>query len=345
MVRTALFLGLSLLLLAGLGAHAVWSWWRQPVHGEPGKIITIAQGSSLSAVSRELAGAQLLTWPRLWTLVARLKGQDARIKRGEYNFDGGISPEGLLRALVDGRVISYSVTLPEGITLSEALDILQSEDALDSVLEGHSDPRLLVLAEPYPSVEGLFFPDTYQYVRGDTDLDILELAGVRMRRELNRAWDERDLGLPYKDVYELLIMASIVEKETGVPEERGQIAGVFVRRLLKGMRLQTDPTVIYGLGESFDGNLRRRHLEDATNAFNTYRHSGLPPTPIALPGAAAIQAAVHPAEGSALYFVARGDGSHVFSDTLEQHTAAVRQYQLQRRRDYRSAPLPVERQP
>jgi UPF0755 protein len=345
MVRTALYLGLCLLLLTGVGAHAIWSWWRQPVHGEPGKVITVAQGSSLSAISRELARVELLTWPRLWTLVARLKGQDARIKQGEYNFDAGVSPEGLLKALVEGRVINYSVTLPEGITLSEALDILQSQEPLEPTLEGSDDPRLLALAEPYPAVEGLFFPDTYQYVRGDTDLDILELAGSRMRQELNRAWNERDVGLPYKDVYELLIMASIVEKETGVPEERSQIAGVFVRRLLKGMRLQTDPTVIYGLGISFDGNLRRRHLEDAANEFNTYRHGGLPPTPIALPGAAAIQAAVHPADGSALYFVARGDGSHAFSDTLEQHTAAVRQYQLQRRQDYRSAPLAVEQQP
>ena len=210
MVRIALFVGLCLLLFAGVGAHAIWSWWQQPVTGEPGKTVTVPQGNSLSSVSRELARAELLTWPRLWTLMARLKGLDARIKQGEYNFDGGISPAGLLQALVDGRVITYSVTLPEGITLSEAIEILQGEPALDSIVEGKDDPRVLELAEPYPSAEGLFFPDTYRYVRGDTDLDILELAGSRMRTELDRAWEGRDIGLPYRDIYELLVMASIV---------------------------------------------------------------------------------------------------------------------------------------
>jgi UPF0755 protein len=246
--------------------------------------------------------------------------------------------------LVAGRVVQYSVTLPEGITLAEALAVMQSSEALDARLDGTRDPRLLALIEPWTEPEGLFFPDTYVFTRGQTDLEILRLAHQRMRALLDMAWNERDSELPYQEPYEVLVMASIIEKETGVPEERERIAGVFVRRLQRGMRLQTDPTVIYGLGEDYAGNLRRSHLRDMTNLFNTYRHAGLPPTPIALPGEAAILAAVHPAPGQELYFVARGDGSHAFSRTIEEHTRAVQQYQLQRREDYRSSPPPQSAQ-
>ena len=345
MVKKLLLLCLCLIVLAGVGAQVVADWWSSPVDdaagtGSAGQVIYVSEGSSLASVSRELAAAGLLTWPRLWTLVARVKGLDGSIKRGEYRFDVGNSPAGLLLALVEGKVIRYSVTLPEGITLAQALGTLQAEEALASVLDGDRDPRLLALAQSRESAEGLFFPDTYSYTRGETDLAILTQARQRMELELESAWASRDPGLPYASSYELLVMASIVEKETGVPQERGEIAGVFVRRLEANMRLQTDPTVIYGLGSDFDGNLRRRHLEDSGNRFNTYRHKGLPPTPIALPGAAAIRAAVEPSPGSNLYFVARGDGSHEFSETLEQHTAAVRRYQLKRRSDYRSSPPP-----
>ena len=200
------------------------------------------------------------------------------------------------------------------------------------------DPRLLALVAPHSTAEGWFFPDTYSYVRNDCDIDILRQAHLRMQGMLAAAWQTRDEKLPYQDAYQVLTMASIVEKETGLAAEREQIAGVFVRRLQKRMRLQTDPTVIYGLGPEYQGNLQRKHLRDSSNLYNTYRHHGLPPGPIALAGEAALRAATQPAPGSALYFVARGDGSHVFSDTLEQHEKAVRNYQLNRRKDYRSSP-------
>ena len=237
----------------------------------------------------------------------------------------------------------WSISL-KGLAESEALDLIQQMEPVESVLDGSQDPKLLELVKPHTVTEGLFFPDTYVYHRGDTDFDILALAHRRMAAELSAAWEMRDAGLPYSDPYEVLIMASIVEKETGVPGERDRIAGVFVRRLEKRMRLQTDPTVIYGLGERYSGNLRRRHLLDESNPYNTYRHSGLPPSPIALPGRAALHAAVQPAEGSELYFVARGDGSHQFSETIEEHTRAVREFQLRRREDYRSSP-PLENSP
>jgi UPF0755 protein len=189
------------------------------------------------------------------------------------------------------------------------------------------------------SPEGRFFPDTYRYVRGMSDLDLLKQASARLDQVLDEEWSRRAERLPYRKPYDALIMASMVEKETGVAEERGQIAGVFVRRLRSGMRLQTDPTVIFGLGERYNGNLTRAHLLEAT-PYNTYVIDGMPPTPIALAGREAIHAALNPAAGRSLYFVARGDGSHVFSETLEQHNSAVREYQLKRRADYRSSPAP-----
>jgi len=191
------------------------------------------------------------------------------------------------------------------------------------------------------NLEGLFFPDTYQYHRGMSMLDILSQSHQRLLQVLDEEWQQRAEGLPYSSPYAALIMASLVEKETGVPSERRTIAGVFVRRLKNKMRLQTDPTVIYGLGQSFDGNLRSRHLKDEKNLYNTYRHFGLPPTPIATVGREAIYAALHPEAGKSLYFVAKGDGSHYFSETLAEHNKAVRHYQIEKRRkDYVSSPQP-----
>ncbi len=332
-----LILVLVVLMLAGAGSYAAWQWWHTPVM-PPKTVLLVDRGESLANVAVELEQLGALRWPDLWTVAARLQGVDASIKVGEYGLDSARTPGELLAMLVAGDVRQYNVTLPEGIALAEALKILQQDTAIEPVLDGTDDPRLLALVAPYTHPEGLFFPDTYRFTRDQTDLEILAIAHQRLLDVLDSAWQQRAPGLPYDNAYQALVMASIVEKETGVVAERERIAGVFVRRLQRKMRLQTDPTVIYGLGKLYSGNLRRVHLEDESNSYNTYRHKGLPPTPIALPGAAAINAALNPAPGEDLYFVARGDGSHQFSSSLEAHNEAVRRYQLRRRENYRSAP-------
>lgn len=327
------------------GAALAWLWseanrlWREPLNiPDSGYVLPVEPGASLRDVAQQLELDGVTAHPELLVLFGRLEGADARIKLGEYALAPGVTGPELLDQLEEGRVVQYQVTLPEGITLAQALKRLAQADGLASVLASAEDPRLAELVAPYPHPEGLFFPDSYRFIRGDSDLDILTRAHRRMRDVLSAEWSARSGGLPLESPYEALILASIVERETGLTHERKTIAGVFVRRLQKRMRLQTDPTVIYGLGETFDGNLRRVHLNDETNPYNTYRHQGLPPTPIALPGQAAIHAALHPEEGNELYFVARGDGGHAFSATLAEHNRAVRKYQLKRRKDYRSSP-------
>ncbi|MEQ9396868.1 endolytic transglycosylase MltG [Haliea sp.] len=337
--RILLTLALVAMVLTALVAREVVQRWSAPLNlPENGLVMSVQPGDSLRSVARRLHDQGVLPHPELLVAWARYHGLDARIRRGEYRLVPGLSAESLLDLLVSGQVIQYQVTLPEGIVLSRALAILAAEPTLEAVLDGTDDPRLLQLVAPHEAPEGLFLPESYRYERGASDLDILRRAHDALQRALAAEWEQRAPDLPYATPYEALIMASIIERETGVPEEREEIAGVFVRRLELGMRLQTDPTIIYGLGESFDGNLRRRHLRDAGNLFNTYRHGGLPPTPIALPGRAAIHAALQPAAGDALFFVARGDGTHEFNATLEGHERAVRKYQLQRRDDYRSTP-------
>ena len=328
-----------LALLGGFAAKELARRWEAPLDiPDGGYRLTVAAGDSLRIVTNKLHGEGILHTPNLVMLYGRWTGLDQEIKRGEYLLPQRITPEDMLLLLQRGKVIQYQVTLPEGITLARALEILSQQNALEPSLEGPSDPRILELTRPHPIPEGLFFPDSYHYARGATDWQLLQRAHRDMLSVLEQEWQERDQGLPYESAYDALIMASIIERETGLPEEREEIAGVFVRRLQRGMRLQTDPTIIYGLGKDFDGNLRRRHLNDEDNPYNTYRHGGLPPSPIALPGRAAVHAALHPAGGSALYFVARGDGGHVFSATLAEHERAVRKYQLQRRKNYRSTP-------
>jgi len=231
------------------------------------------------------------------------------------------------------------VTLVEGLTFKNFLETLSKQEKIDIALTDKSFAEIknfLKLDIEHP--EGWFYPDTYQYVSGISDADILLQAHKRMQRVLAEEWEKRAKDLPYKTAYEALIMASIIEKETGVAYERPEIAGVFVRRLQKGMRLQTDPTIIYGLGDSYKGNIRRKHLRQPT-PYNTYVINGLPPTPIAMPARAAINAALNPAPGKTLFFVAKGDGSHQFSETLAQHNKAVQKYQIKNRvKEYRSAP-------
>ena len=218
---------------------------------------------------------------------------------------------------------------------------LAKHEKIEQTLDGLSDSEVMAkLGHAGEFPEGRFFPDTYRFVRGMTDAQLLEKAYNRLEKVLAEEWQQRAPDLPYATPYEVLIMASLVEKETGVPQERGQIAGVFVRRMKIGMPLQTDPTVIYGLGERYNGKLTRAHLREPT-PYNTYTIPGLPPTPIAMVGREAIHAALHPVSGSSLYFVAKGDGSHTFSDDLDAHNNAVREFQIKRRADYRSSPAPT----
>ena len=318
------------------------NWWLTDYLESPLKLnrslsIKVPAGTSLTAQARQMEKEELLKWPRVLTLYGRLSGQ-AGIKAGEYLLQPGDTPRDLLAKWVSGDVIQYSLTFPEGLKFSDWLSLVVNIEKLDHVLTPGSHQQILAqLGLEIIHPEGWFFPDTYSYSEGETDRDILLRAHQRMQDVLAEEWNNRSPDLPYDDPYEALIMASIIEKETGVPEERGQIAGVFVRRLQKGMRLQTDPTVIYGLGDAYKGNIRRKHLRQHSD-YNTYLIKGLPPTPIAMPGREAIHAALHPEDGDSLFFVAKGDGSHYFSVTLEEHQEAVREYQLQRRSDYRSQP-------
>lgn len=338
-MRRLILVAITAALLLGVAAYALWTHWQRPIAMPAGGYyLEVAPGDTLSSLSHRLAADGIIRSRLMLNWYGRLTGLDARLQSGEYRLEGSLTTPGVLAHIGRGDVISYTVTLPEGITLDRALVILRDAPGLTSLLSGTEDDRLLALADGRLSAEGLFLPETYRYERGTTDWEILRRAHDDMMVALNRLWSERSSPLPYSEPYDALIMASIVERETGVARERRQVAGVFVRRLQRGMRLQTDPTVIYGLGASFDGNLTRAHLRDPDNPYNSYRHGDLPPTPIALPGIPALYAALNPQEGTALYFVARGDGTHVFSDTLEAHQRAVREYQLQRRSDYRSHP-------
>ena len=276
----------------------------------------------------------LIERPGTWRRHGKREGLATRIQAGEYRLSPGTSPAMLLAQFVAGDVILHSLTLPEGWTFRQAL----GRDPV--ACRGHVRTRGLADAELLArlglrdkSPEGLFFPDTYRFPRGTSDRELMLQAHARMKRELQEAWARRAKDLPIDSAYEALILASLVEKETAAADERPLIAGVFVNRLRKGMRLQTDPSVIYGIGERFDGNLRRRDLVDDT-PFNTYTRAGLPPTPIALPGRDALDAAVRPAKTRALYFVATGlgDGRHFFADTLDEHNANVSRHLANLRR-------------
>lgn len=296
----------------------------QPVH------YTVAPGASLISVANDLQRRGIMEHPSYLVWYARWEGGADHIKAGDYVLQPGLTPARLLKQLSSGEVIQYSLTIPEGWTFRQLMAALHRHDKIKHELRGLNDDAVMaMLGLPGQHPEGLFYPDTYKFSEGTPDIALLKQAYEAMTQRLEREWSQRAPGLPYETPYEALIMASIIEKETAVPEERERIAGVFVRRLQKNMRLQTDPTVIYGLGDDFDGNLRRRDLR-APTPYNTYVIKGLPPTPIALPGGASIHAALHPADGDALYFVARGDGSHQFSATIAEHNAAVRKYQLKR---------------
>ena len=330
---------LTLLLLAAVvgGAAALQRWLDAPLGIEgTSERIDVPRGEPLALTARRLAERGLLTHPSVFTLYARAVGADARIRAGEYDVPAGTTPRGLLALLESGAVVRRSVTVVEGWTFADLRRALERAPGLEQTLAGRDDPDVMeVLGESGLAPEGLFFPDTYLYERGATDLSVLRQARARMQRELDAAWQKRAADLPLEDPYQALILASIVEKETALAAERPRIAGVFTERLRIGMRLQTDPSVIYGLGDAYDGNLRKTDLL-SDGPYNTYTRAGLPPTPIALPGQQALMAAVRPDERDELYFVATGlpDGSHEFSRTLAEHERAVARYlQRYRQRD------------
>ena len=345
MRRIASFFALSFVLAALVLVPLSWVLYQRfldsPIEfDEPHLLFKVPPKSNLHAVSKELGQAGYLDYPRLLVLHARWQKQ-AHIQAGDYQFPSGVTPRQLLAQLNEGDVVQYSITLVEGKRFRELLQTLHDDPRIQSVLIEKSDQEIITALDiDVDALEGWFYPDTYQFVRGTTDRDILLIAFNRTKTVLAEEWSARAEKLPFDSPYEALILASIVEKETAVAQERPAIAGVFVRRLQVGMRLQTDPTVIYGLGDSYDGNLTRAHLA-AVTPYNTYRINGLPPTPIAAASRPAIHAVLHPEDHEALFFVAKGDGTHQFSATLEEHNAAVRHYQIEKRsRSYRSTPAP-----
>ena len=298
---------------------------------EEGMIYTIPAGTSLKQLAFDLHSHGIIDQPRFFVMLGRELDAARSLKTGEYTLLRGMTPRSLLELVTEGQVIQYSLTVIEGQTFREMLARVASHAVIEHTLEGLDDGEIMVrLGHPGEHPEGRFLPDTYNFPRSTTDLAFLQRAYNAMTDQLQQAWEERQEGLPLKSAEEALILASIVEKETGRAEERPVIAGVFVRRLQKGMKLQTDPTVIYGMGSSFDGNIRLRDLRKDT-PYNTYTRSGLPPTPIALPGADAIHAVLHPAAGNSLYFVAMGEGRHYFSSTLKQHNLAVDKFQRKKK--------------
>ncbi|QSP93493.1 endolytic transglycosylase MltG [Marinobacter salinisoli] len=313
----------------------------QPVVLDEPVLFNVPKGAAFVQVARKLESEGLIE-RGLWLRVhGRLNPDQAQIKAGEYEFTSGMTPREMLSAMVAGDTKQWAVQFIEGWTFADMRAALASHERLKKETTDWTDEQIMeAVGAEGEHPEGRFFPDTYLFTSSESDLDLLQRAFDTMSDVLAKEWAAREEGLPYDSAYEALIMASIVERETGVPYERDQVAGVFVRRLQKGMRLQTDPTVIYGMGDKYDGRIRSRDLREYT-PYNTYRINGLPPTPIALPGRGAIHAALNPAEGEALYFVARGDGTHKFSKTLNEHQKAVREYQLNRRKDYRSSP-PVQ---
>ena len=316
-----------------------WFNLQQPLALDPAETsLMVEPGQSLSRVASRLEENNMIRSAFDLRVYARLRGLADQIQAGEYHLTADLTVLDLLDKMVRGDVVVHQVRLPEGWTLDRALALLQSHERIEVKLPDRDYAAISAALSLEGHPEGLFFPDTYQFTAGTSDIEILRRAYARMQLVLAEEWSRRAIGLPFETDYEALIMASIVEKETGLASERSTIAGVFSRRLQSGMRLQADPTVIYGLGASFDGDLRRADLRSPT-PYNTYTTNGLPPTPIALPGRAAIAASLNPAPGDALYFVARGDGSHVFSASLEEHNEAVRHYQIESRSEtYHSAP-------
>ncbi|MCX7290547.1 endolytic transglycosylase MltG [Janthinobacterium sp.] len=316
-------------VIAAIGAGGTFVYWaQQPITTEGDAIpFTISPGSGAHAAGQQIADAGVPIVPILFNLLARIEGKTSKIKAGSYELKPGTTPQRLITQLARGEFAQESLTIIEGWTFKQMRQAMANHPGLKHDTAGLSDKELMAKISPeFVLPEGLFFPDTYLFAKGASEMQIFKQAHTAMIGRLSEAWFKRDPALPYKNPYEALIMASIVEKETGQKSERAMIAGVFVNRLKTGMLLQTDPTVIYGMGDSYQGKIRKRDLE-ADTPYNTYTRGGLPPTPIALAGAQSLTAALAPARTQALYFVARGDGTSQFSANLPDHNRAVNQYQ------------------
>ena len=336
-----------LLVLVSAAAAGWWAWQHYtafadaPLGGlEKGDSIVVERGDSLPVVLAKLREAGVREGEATeWRLLERLLGAASSLHVGEYALDPGTTPRDLLLAMRRGDTIQHRFTIVEGWNIRELRAALAAAEPLEHETGELDDAALMeALGHAGEHPEGRFLPETYLYTRGDSDLDLLRRAYDASAHALAAAWEKRDPDTQLKSPYEMLILASIVEKETGIASERPQIAGLFERRLKIGMRLQTDPTVIYGIGKDYDGNIRRSHLTTDT-PYNTYTRAGLPPTPIAMPGVDALEAVANPADGTALYFVAVGDGSgrHLFADTLAEHQANVRKYLRNYRQNTRDA--------
>lgn len=322
-------IGMAALIVLGLSALGwVLYFANTPVHlPQTPYEFTLKHGSSLRTIARQFSAEGLIPEPWSFILLAKTLGKEGGIKAGNYQLDRELTPFQLVKKITKGDVSQSEIVFIEGWNFSQVRKALDEHPAVRHDTAGLSDKEILnQLGVSEESAEGLFFPDTYYFSNGMSDLSMLKRANQIMVQRLADAWQERSPNLPYSTPYEALIMASIVEKETGQSGERSMIAAVFINRLRIGMRLQTDPTVIYGLGETFDGNLHKRDLT-TDNAYNTYTRAGLPPGPIAMPGWASIHASLHPEETSALYFVSKGNGTHQFSRSLAEHNQAVSRYQ------------------
>jgi UPF0755 protein len=319
---------LLLFLAAGAAAGAAWWWLQQPLPLAKESVeISVAPGTSPRAVAEKWVQAGVQTPPEALWLWFRYSGKAAQMRAGNYSIERGTTPQQLLERMVKGESLMEVVRVIEGWTFKQMREALAAAPHLKPTTKDMSDAQIMAaLGLPNTPAEGRFFPDTYHYSRGATDLSVLRTAQQTLQKRLESVWAERAPDLPLKTIDEALILASIVEKETGLEADRTKVASVFVNRLRIGMPLQTDPTVIYGMGAAFDGNLRKKDLQTDT-PYNTYMRRGLPPTPIALAGANSLKATVQPAQTKALYFVARGDGTSVFSETLTEHNRAVNKYQ------------------
>lgn len=308
--------------------HDMQTQLNSPVKLDVKTDFIIKPGTGLKTIANDLKAMGLMKQSYYLLFEARRQDKEGKIKAGEYEIIPGTTPLQLLDLFVAGKVKQHTLTLIEGWSFAQVMESIRNHPVLEKtpdLTDGES--VMAALLKPEVSPEGQFFPDTYHFPRGTTDLQFLQRAYDKMQQVLAEEWEQRSDNLPYQSPYEALIMASLIEKETGLPEERGDVAGVFVRRLQMGMRLQTDPTVIYAMGDQYDGRLLRKDLI-IDSPYNTYVYAGLPPTPIALSGRESLHAALHPKDGKTLYFVAKGDGSHHFSETLEEHNRAVAKYIL-----------------